>query len=217
MRRTVLIIAYITIFCIFIAISGNVDNYLSFLPYDINTNKFYGETHLWCSVVYYSIPVIVVIIVVLSLLLLLFYKKLNLPFGSVKRFVIITLLSLSIGPGLITNTVLKDNWGRPRPYQVIRDGAKFRPVYKPDFGASQYNSFPCGHATVGFFLGVPLLVIGRRKRGLIVSILGGGFVGLVRFLQGGHYLTDVIVSGIIVWGVAELVMYVYDRLFKGST
>ncbi len=214
--RTILMLACISIFCVFIAFSGKIDAYLAFLPYDVISNKFYGETHLWCKVVYFLVPVIVVLIIIFSLFILFFYKKLNLTFFMAKRFTIIILLSLSIGPGLITNAIFKDNWGRPRPYQVIRDGAEFRPVYRPDFGASQNNSFPCGHATVGFFLGIPLLVIGRRKCALITSFIGGAFVGLVRFLQGGHYLTDIIFSGIIVWMVAEIIIYVYDKYLKAG-
>ena len=112
---------------------------------------------------------------------------------------------------------MKDNWGRPRPYQVLRDNEEFRPMYSPNFGDSADNSFPCGHATIGFFIGVPFLVCGRRRRGLAVSIIGGGFIGFIRILQGGHYLTDVIFSGIIIWLSAELVVYMYDKFVKVKT
>jgi membrane-associated phospholipid phosphatase len=33
-------------------------------------------------------------------------------------------------------------------------------------------------------------------------------------LQGGHYFTDVIFSGIIVWSVAEFVIYLFNKFIR---
>ena len=188
MKKTLLIIACIGFFCLYIANSGGLDYRLSLLPYDVVTNKFYGETHLWVQIIYYLIPVIVTLIIIFCLFILCFTRKLKFAPQKSRRFALIILISLAIGPGLIVNPILKDNWGRPRPYQVLRDHEEFRPMYRPNFGESHDNSFPCGHATIGFFLGVPFLACGRRRRGLIVSIVGGSLVGFIRILQGGHYL-----------------------------
>ena len=212
--KCVSLISVLITFVVFTIYSASVDTYMSVLTYDKFTAHFYGEVHLWCTMIYKAIPITVIAIVAVSLLLLIFKKKLPFSIYKTKRFAIVVLLSLIIGPGLVCNSLLKDNWGRPRPYQVIRDKHEFRPFYKPDFGESHYNSFPSGHATIGFFLGVPFLALGRRRKGLVVAVIGGGIVGLVRILQGGHYLSDVIFAGIFVWGVAELVVYLYDKFFK---
>jgi lipid A 4'-phosphatase len=60
---------------------------------------------------------------------------------------------------------------------------------------------------------VPILAINRRKFGILISILFGTIIGMVRILQGGHFFSDVLFAGIIVWFVAELVHY----LFKNKT
>jgi hypothetical protein len=42
------------------------------------------------------------------------------------RGIIFVLVSLAVGPGLLANTVLKDNWGRARPSQIIEFGGTER-------------------------------------------------------------------------------------------
>ncbi|MFN8771210.1 MAG: phosphatase PAP2 family protein [Neisseriaceae bacterium] len=214
MLKSLLLIGIISLFLFLGMYVTPIDYNLSHLPYNYTLRRFYGETHLWCTIVYKLIPVIVIIIVVVLTLLFMFRKQLPYKTASTKRFVIVVFLSLVIGPGLISNVILKDHWGRPRPYQVLRDNKKFRPFYKPEFGESKNNSFPSGHATIGFFLGVPLLALKRRRLGFAVSIIGGGIVGLVRILQGGHYLSDVIFSWIIVWFSSELIIYLYEKFKK---
>ena len=59
------------------------------------------------------------------------------------------------------------------------------------------------------------MALRRRKQALLVSLIGGGLVGLVRVLQGGHYVSDVVASGIIVWTCAELVLYLYNKFILG--
>ncbi len=38
------------------------------------------------------------------------------------RAAFLMLLTLALGPGLLANTILKDNWGRPRPIEVTEFG-----------------------------------------------------------------------------------------------
>lgn len=193
--------------------SPQIDPKIAIIPFDKNTGKFYGEVHLWCKVVYYAIPWITALLVILPLINWLFNKKIGVTsLAQSRHLVIVVIVSLLLGPGLLVNTIFKDNWGRPRPYQVIRDGKTYKPFWQPNFQEPKNNSFPCGHASIGFFLGVPLLALGYRRRGLVVSCLGGSFVGMVRIMQGGHYLSDVIFAGIFVWGSAEMVVYMVDLL-----
>ncbi len=114
----------------------------------------------------------------------------------------------------MVNVAFKEHWGRARPYQVLRDGKQYSPFWQPQFSEKDNNSFPGGHASIGFFLGIPFLAIGRRKVAVIFSLMGGALVGSVRILQGGHYFSDVIFSGIFVWLTAVLVIYVLEQLWK---
>ena len=112
---------------------------------------------------------------------------------------------LALGPGLVVNTVFKDHWGRPRPADIVQFGGSetYRPFWKPGV-AGQGRSFPSGHAAVGFFLMAPYFVLRRKAPGwarktLAAGILYGSLMGLGRMVQGGHFLTDVIWSGFLVY------------------
>ncbi len=118
------------------------------------------------------------------------------------------LLCLLVGPGIITNFILKNNWGRPRPSQLAEFGGEFafEPVMWMNF-SSDGKSFPCGHATMGFFFFAVALVLPAawkwRRAGMIMfAALLGGALGFARMAQGGHFLSDVIWSGAIIWFVS---------------
>jgi membrane-associated phospholipid phosphatase len=65
-----------------------------------------------------------------------------------------------------------------------------------------------------FFCGIPFLAFRRKKVAIIVSLCGGGIVGVVRILQGGHYLTDVLAAGVVVWVTAFIVIYITDKILQ---
>lgn len=125
---------------------------------------------------------------------------------------LILILTLAFGCGFIINGVLKEYWGRPRPKQVEAFGGTqpFRPFYSANFFHQSIpsKSFPCGHASMGFYF-FAFAFIGKRidkkwlKNGAIVfALLFGGAIGMARMMQGGHFLTDVLFSGLIMWAVA---------------
>lgn len=212
-QKSLVTLLSLVILSIFVFYSPIIDQYLANLTYNHVTHKFYGEVHLWCKIIYYSIPVITTLLIVFYIFK---FIKCGANTNVIRKQAAIVLLSLLLGPGLIVNTVFKDHWGRPRPYQVMRDGKVFSPVYEPHWGNSSSNSFPCGHGSIGFFVGVPLLARGRRKAGTILSLGFGSLVGLVRMLQGGHYLSDVVFCAIFVILSFELVNYSINKFTKSS-
>ena len=198
-----------------VVVSPGVDRDLAILPYDAVHNRFYGEDDLLSKMIYRLVPWITVCMVVFPISWVIWSaaKRDERQTKLAKRFSIIVLLSLTLGPGLLVNTVFKGNWGRARPYQVLRDGKIFTPVWQANFKERSQHSFSSGHASIGFFLGIPLLALGRKRTAVIVSAAGGLIVGGVRILQGGHYLTDVLFSGIFVWLVAWIVIYFTDKWY----
>ena len=122
-------------------------------------------------------------------------------------------LAMLLGPGLIINAMLKDHWGRPRPRNVIEFGGKY--AYEKLLSidpSSPGLSFPCGHCSMGFYLFIPWFVLRKRKPLLAaISLLSGIFYGLLigvaRVAQGGHWLSDVIVAGIIVYLTGTVLFY----------
>jgi lipid A 4'-phosphatase len=124
---------------------------------------------------------------------------------------------LALAPGLIVNTVFKDHWGRPRPADIVQFGGTetYRSFWNPG-PPEQGRSFPSGHAAVGFFLMAPFFVLRRKapgwaRRALVAGVLYGLTMGLGRMIQGGHFLTDVIWSGFMVY-LSGLFLYYLFRL-----
>jgi len=110
-------------------------------------------------------------------------------------------LSLLIGPGLIANLLFKENWGRARPRQVLEFGGA-RDFSPPLLIADQCNSncsFVSGDASMAFaLLALALLAPARRKLALSLALTFGLWIGLIRMVQGAHFLSDVLFAGIFV-------------------
>lgn len=112
---------------------------------------------------------------------------------------------LILGPGILVNAILKPNWARPRPIQVRAFGGDrdFLPVGLIG-STSDSKSFPSGHAAMGFFLMAPGFVLLRRNRRaahafFALGLCAGGIMGVTRIAQGGHFPSDVLASGILVY------------------
>jgi lipid A 4'-phosphatase len=119
------------------------------------------------------------------------------------------LLALALGPGLLINTVLKDHWGRARPIQVTEFGGtqRFTPAPLPADQCARNCSFPAGHPAMGFyFVAFALLARdrGRRRAAAAAAVAAGTLIGVARMAQGGHFLSDVVFSGLLVCAVSDL-------------
>ena len=128
-----------------------------------------------------------------------------------KKVLIYLLLVLLLGPGLIVNTLFKNHFGRARPSQIQRFGGtkKFTPALIITDQCQKNCSFSSGHAAAAFyFLALVPLLRGRAKLwALAGALLWGSIVSAVRILQGGHFLSDVYCSAVVVWGVSVGLYY----------
>ncbi|MDD3144149.1 MAG: phosphatase PAP2 family protein [Candidatus Cloacimonetes bacterium] len=129
-------------------------------------------------------------------------------------------LVMLLGPGLLVNAVFKQHWGRPRPNQLaIYEGQfAYEAPLTIDPGSSG-EAFPSGHASMGFyFFTLYFIFRGRKKRlttwAFVLSLLYGFGMGLVRVAQGGHFASDILWSGGMVWFSCALLYYLLkmDRL-----
>lgn len=128
--------------------------------------------------------------------------------GITRISTLFLLLSLAIGPGLLVNIVLKDNWGRPRPATITQFGGAidYRPPVIPGGPCPKNCSFPSGHASLGFWVLAPALLTPARWRRRAVggALFFGLFIGLIRIAQGGHFLSDVLYAGIVTCAVTHI-------------
>ncbi len=85
------------------------------------------------------------------------------------------------------------------------------------------SSFPSGHAAVAFFLMGPGFVINSHRRWLRRACFAGGMgyglaMGFTRVMQGGHFLSDVLWAGTIVYlsGVGLAWLLLQQRVFPAE-
>ena len=116
------------------------------------------------------------------------------------RSLLFLALGLALGPGLLVNVILKDNWGRPRPMQVQQFGGplEFRPWYKTDGACPKNCSFVSGETSGAFWLVAPASLAPPPLRlPAVVLALGVGVVtAVMRVAFGGHFPTDVLFAGL---------------------
>lgn len=107
---------------------------------------------------------------------------------------------LVTGPGLIANSLLKDQWARPRPMQVTEFGgaARFTPVLERTGQCERNCSFISGESSSIFAIGfaAAMLVRRRRARAMAIAVAAGALIGLIRIGEGGHFLSDTIFAGV---------------------
>jgi lipid A 4'-phosphatase len=127
------------------------------------------------------------------------------PSGRAMIFLIATMI---IGPGLIVNVGLKDHWHRPRPIQTqdFNGPSPFTPWYDDNGGCKRNCSFVSGEAATGFWMVAPASVLPPPLRGpAMAAAFAFGFgASLLRLAFGGHYLSDVLLGGLIALIVIEV-------------
>lgn len=121
-------------------------------------------------------------------------------------------LVLALGSGLISNAVLKDHWGRPRPRDTVGLGGSWEYRAPWDKGvAGRGKSFPCGHATVPAAL-LALWLLWRRSRprwagaALAATIALTAYVSAARMVEQAHWLSDVLWA-IVIMACVALVLH----------
>lgn len=174
---------------------------------------FYLKQALWVQLLYDIPPIITRVVAIGGVLFILFYKKLQTRVRFTRAHAVFLLMCLALGPGLVVNTIFKDNWGRARPSQVVELGGtkQFTPPLVMSNQCEKNCSFVSGHASVGFFIAAFALLAGaKRTRVLIYSgaVVLGLLVGLSRMAMGGHFFSDVIYSGIFTLLTVHLCHYV---------
>ena len=125
---------------------------------------------------------------------------------ATRRACVFLALLLVVGPGLIINSGFKSMWGRPRPSECVQFGGEHRfvPVGVAVQQLKPNSSFPSGHAAIAFYWMAPGFVLAHRQRRWALAFFASGTayglaMGAIRISQGGHFLSDVIWAGAIVY------------------
>ena len=123
------------------------------------------------------------------------------PWAPTGRGVIFLIATIAIGSGLIVNLGLKEHSHRPRPVHVVEFGGTdaFRPWYRFD-GACKLNcGFASGEAATGFWMVAPAILAPPpwRAPAVVAAIAFGVGASVLRMAFGGHFLSDVLVGGLL--------------------
>lgn len=178
---------------------------------------FYGMR--WKSVhalraILLGVNVVVYVVAFVGLIVSLVRKGPWLKISTPKWLFLV--VCLVVGPGLVSNVILKDHWGRARPNQIVEFGGT--KVYSPPVLISDQCdrncSFVAGEpATIYLtFFALAFMFPWRARRLIVAGIVAGSLAGLVRMMQGAHFLSDVIFAGITMALIAAAVQLIFEAV-----
>lgn len=125
------------------------------------------------------------------------------------RAALFLLTTLALGPGLVTNVVLKDHWGRARPIDVQQFGGDqhFTPWWDPHGDCLDNCSFVAGEPSGAFWTLAPAALAAPELLPVAygAALVFGVGIGVLRLAAGAHFFSDVVFAGIftylIIWAV----------------
>jgi lipid A 4'-phosphatase len=161
----------------------------------------------------FSNNLLIVISAVLVLALLAKLVRPGKPTPIRPHSIFFLISGLALGPGLLVNLILKDHWGRPRPFMVDGFGGSdpYVPVWQITNYCSTNCSFVSGEASASLWLVTLAFVVPQRLRQpvAIVAIVFGLLFSLNRIAFGGHFISDVVIA----WGLTAVIVAALHRLF----
>ena len=204
------------IISIFLMKAPFLDVYFSNLFYVSNVQfvlqKFHIMTMLFRE---FLLPFLLIYILILSPFSKInFIKKIFFNYVFKVREILFLWLTSFISLIIIINYLLKDNWGRPRPNDtgVFGGDLLFTPWYKISDSCVSNCSFVSGDASVGFLM-IVLFFVTKKIAYCYLAILFGCALGLIRIAEGGHFLSDVIISYVVMTASCLLCFLVFKRLY----
>lgn len=126
-----------------------------------------------------------------------------------------------LGPGVIVNGLLKRQWGRARPFmtQDFGGNAQFSTAWQFADQCARNCSFVSGEAAGATALAISICMILRANRHLMTPLVYQMGVGVAlllplvtawqRMAAGRHYLSDVVISVLLVALLAALLHWLF--------
>lgn len=138
------------------------------------------------------------------------------PFKKTRKFGMAVLFAVLVGT-LLTNLVMKPLFARPRPYIYYADNPVFMSWHEFAGGhLESEKSFPSGHTTAAFELGVSIFLVMKNKKIAWIFPVFSALVGLSRIYLMVHYVTDVI-GGVFVGVFAGIMGYLIMKAIIEKT
>jgi lipid A 4'-phosphatase len=145
---------------------------------------------------------------IVYLIILIFKIKISKDFHKKLIFIF---TSAFVSELFIINFILKNHWGRARPVHLPEFGGGFgahlTPAWQFSHECLQNCSFSSGHAGIAACLGLLAVLLPVRLRPVYLAlvVVFTGVVGFMRMARGAHFLSDVVISPLIVLATAMVV------------
>ena len=129
------------------------------------------------------------------------------------RAALFLIATLALGPGLLTNLILKDHWHRARPIDVQQFGGPyhFTPWWDPRGDCPNNCSFIAGEPSGAFWTLAPAALAPPELRAVAygAAIAFGAGIGALRIGAGAHFFSDVVFAGVfmylLIWAMHGLI------------
>jgi membrane-associated PAP2 superfamily phosphatase len=119
------------------------------------------------------------------------------------RAALFLITTLALGPGVLTNLVLKEHWGRPRPIDVQEFGGEYRfePWWNPRGQCPNNCSFVAGEPSGAFWTLAPAALAPPPLQAVAygAALVFGVALGVFRMAAGAHFFSDVVFAGVLMY------------------
>jgi membrane-associated phospholipid phosphatase len=205
------------ILVVFLAIGSDLDIYISSLFY-LEEKRFFLQSYFKITIFFRKIllPFIVLYLTILPFFcIFLPIEKIYFGFKFKIKDALLVFFCFVFNLILITNLLLKDLWGRARPNEIIELGGihNFSPWYMISDSCNKNCSFISGDAAVGFSI-ILLFMLTKNKLFFWCSVLFGSSIGFIRVLEGGHFLSDITMSGMIIFLLSYIQVCFYKKKYE---
>jgi lipid A 4'-phosphatase len=150
--------------------------------------------------VFFRVPYVIAIVQLCMLIAC--YTQHGSTFNALRaRNLKIALGALLIGPGLIVNLILKEHWGRPRPYSVTEFGGMMDFVQAGSLAGKCVSncSFISGEAaSAGWLLCLLFFIPQPARTGLFLPLIAISLLtSVMRLAFGGHFVSDIVLGWLL--------------------
>lgn len=157
---------------------------------------------------------------------MLFFAPLRKRAGVSRRNALIPILTYGLGAGILVNAILKETFGRARPRDIIEFGgdALFTKVWEISNACGSNCSFTSGEAAGAAAMFSVMFIMPKMTRAarlIVGGVIGLSVValGLNRVAFGAHFLSDILLSVLLVFAVmlaARILLYRAANLLSQS-
>jgi len=218
MSRTALMIALAIGFALGLicAVDPQLDLDLAGITFDASRHMFGVNAQLWVQHTREAARIAIALLALpafLAILLKLIFAHRRMLIEA--RAALFLIATLALGPGLLTNLLLKDHWGRPRPIDIQQFGGdyRFKPWWDPRGDCPNNCSFIAGEPSGAFWTLAPAALAPPPLQPLAygVALAFGVGLGALRIGAGAHFFSDVVFAGLLTY---LLIWVVYALIYR---